>query len=101
MSKIEIDKKTVKKIAKLSNLDLTEAELDRYTQELDKILVYIHEVAEVDVSDVNDAVVHNAKFQGEVLRDDETRESLPQDKVLDTAGEDRVQGKYIKTSKIV
>lgn len=43
---------TVAKVAKLANLDLTEAEIDKFTPQLDAIFGYIDQLAEVDTKDV-------------------------------------------------
>lgn len=59
-----IDRKTVAKIAHLARLKVPEDELDRYAGELSKILNWVEQLNEVDVTGVEPlANVHDAALR--------------------------------------
>ncbi len=89
----------IKKIAKLSKLELSDRELMVFESEFNEIVKYISQINEVDVSDIEES--HNlSNFKGKVLQEDNIRESLPKEKALLNA-KTRSKNGYIKTSKIV
>jgi aspartyl-tRNA(Asn)/glutamyl-tRNA(Gln) amidotransferase subunit C len=47
-----IDRKTVDHVARLASLSLTDAEADRLTADLARIVAYVEELARVDTTDV-------------------------------------------------
>ncbi len=47
-----VTKEQVLKIAKLANLELTEAEVDSFTPQISNIIGYLNKLSEVDVSSV-------------------------------------------------
>ncbi|MDQ0314731.1 Asp-tRNA(Asn)/Glu-tRNA(Gln) amidotransferase subunit GatC [Amorphus orientalis] len=49
---MSVDKGTVKHVAKLARLAVTDEEADKLTTELNGILAFVDELAEVDVTDV-------------------------------------------------
>ncbi len=70
-------------VARLARLNLTDQELDRFTEQLGEVLVYAGEVAALDLSGVAPTAhplpLHN------VLRPDVVRPTLERDEVLAAA----------------
>lgn len=70
-------------LAQLSRLELSGAEKNMYTEQLNVILGYIEKLKEVDTTDVPPTVyvlpMHN------ILREDEERPSMDREKVLQNA----------------
>jgi aspartyl-tRNA(Asn)/glutamyl-tRNA(Gln) amidotransferase subunit C len=96
----KLTKEEILHIAKLAKLELTEAELEKYSNEFNSILEYVSSIQEVDVTGI-DEEHHLKDFQGSVLQEDVVRPSLPTDKVLQNATDGRRKGSFVKTSKIV
>ena len=80
---MSIDKETVKKIASLSRIAITEAEADAFVPELNQILGWVEQLGEVDCSKVEPmtAVIPN-KLR---LRDDVVTDGKIRDKILANA----------------
>ncbi|MEP2104103.1 MAG: Asp-tRNA(Asn)/Glu-tRNA(Gln) amidotransferase subunit GatC [Parasphingorhabdus sp.] len=80
---MSVDKETVKKIASLSRIAVTEAEADALVPELNNILGWVEQLSEVDCSNVEPmtAVIPN-KLR---LRDDVVTDGAVRDKVLANA----------------
>ena len=76
----DISRADVAHLARLARLDLKEAELDGYAEQLDAILDAVKRVSEVAADDVP-ATSHPVPMIN-VLRDDETRECLQRDEIL-------------------
>jgi aspartyl-tRNA(Asn)/glutamyl-tRNA(Gln) amidotransferase subunit C len=55
---MKIDREEARRIARLSHLEFDEVTLDRFAGEMTRILSYIDQLAEVDVSDVEETVAH-------------------------------------------
>ena len=79
----KIDQDHVRKVAKLSRLDLTEAEVEEFTGQLSAILEYVEKMDELDTSGV-EPLAHCLPVSN-VLREDSVKESLGTDKVLANA----------------
>lgn len=94
-----IEKETVKHIAKLARLKLSEKEIEKYQKELAKILEFIEKLKEVDVSKV-DATFTSIEIEN-VMREDEEREDF-KDKILNLikAAPETKDG-YFKVKKII
>jgi aspartyl-tRNA(Asn)/glutamyl-tRNA(Gln) amidotransferase subunit C len=73
----------IEHIAHLARLNLTQAEIERYTSELTVILGYIDQLATVDTSGV-EPQKQSTKAEN-VFRDDQVEPSLPRDLVLRNA----------------
>lgn len=80
---MSVDKETVKKIANLSRIAVTEAEADALVPELNNILGWVEQLGEVDCSKVEPmtAVIPN-KLR---LRDDVVTDGNIRDKVIANA----------------
>ena len=78
-----IDRETVMHVARLARLDLTAAEADRLTIELDAILEAVSKVSELDLADVP-PTSHPLDLVN-VWADDEPRPSLTVEEALANA----------------
>lgn len=80
---MSVDKETVKKIANLSRIAITESEADALVPELNNILGWVEQLSEVDTKDVEPmtAVIAN-KLR---LRADEVTDGSKRDKILANA----------------
>lgn len=67
-------------VAKLARLELTEAEVDRMTGQLDAILSYVAKLDELDTVGV--AVTTHTQHVVNAFREDEVRPSLPRESSL-------------------
>jgi aspartyl-tRNA(Asn)/glutamyl-tRNA(Gln) amidotransferase subunit C len=76
---MSIDKETVKKIASLSRIAITEAEADAFVPELNQILGWVEQLGEVDCSKVEPmtAVIPNKlRLRDDVVTDGEIRDKI-------------------------
>ena len=78
-----IDRSDVLHVARLARLELSDAEVERMTGELSKVLDYIDKISELDLEDVP-PTSHVVQVT-DALRADEPRPSLPRDEVLAAA----------------
>ena len=79
----KIDQIQVRKVAKLSRLELTEAEVEEFTGQLSAILGYVEKLNELDTAEV-EPLAHCLPVSN-VLREDSAKESLGTEKVLTNA----------------
>ena len=76
---MSIDKETVKKIASLSRIAITDAEADAFVPELNQILGWVEQLGEVDCSKVEPmtAVIPNKlRLRDDVVTDGEIRDRI-------------------------
>ena len=93
----KIDQDQVRKVAKLSRLDLTKAEVEEFTGQLSAILDYVEKLNELDTTGV-EPLAHCLPISN-VLRKDCARESLGTDKVL--ANAPQRNDEFFKVPKIL
>lgn len=67
-------------LAHLSRLSLTDEEIDQFSPQLAKILTYIEQLQQIDVSDVPEYV--SAEMPGSSLRSDEVGEMFSAEEAL-------------------
>jgi aspartyl-tRNA(Asn)/glutamyl-tRNA(Gln) amidotransferase subunit C len=85
---MKITREQVMRVAELAHLELSEAELDVYSRQLDSILEYIEKLNQLDTSQVEPMA---QVFSGDALTENvSAREDVPQhsdiaDAVLDSA----------------
>ena len=79
----KIDQAQVRKVAKLSRLDLTDAEVEEFTGQLSAILDYVAKMNELDTTDV-EPLAHCLPISN-VFRADCIKESLGTEKTLANA----------------
>lgn len=72
--------KDVEHVAKLARLDLSEAEKETFTEQLNAILKYAEKLNELDTTNVEPT--SHAMPLVNVMREDKARPSWPMDKVL-------------------
>lgn len=93
----KIDQQQVRKVAKLSRLDLSDAEVEEFTVQLRAILGYVEKMNELDTENVEPLAhclpVHN------VFREDVVKESLGAEKVLANAPQH--DGEFFRVPKIL
>jgi len=94
-AKLTLDQVT--HVAKLSRLELSEAQLAHLAPQLESILQYVAKIGEVDVSGV-EPMAHALPLRN-VMRDDVVEPSLPLEKVLMNAPE--TDGPFFKVPKII
>ena len=74
---------TVREVAKLARLELTEREVELFTRQLNDILGYVAKLQEVDTQGVPPLAY--VLVGPQALREDEVRPSLPVEEVLANA----------------
>ena len=93
----KIDEAQVRKVAKLSRLDLTEAEVEEFTGQLSAILDYVEKMNELDTDGV-EPIAHCLPISN-VFRQDRVQESLGTEKAL--ANAPQRDGNFFKVPKIL
>jgi aspartyl-tRNA(Asn)/glutamyl-tRNA(Gln) amidotransferase subunit C len=78
-----ISRDDVVHVARLARLDLTEDEVERFTEQLGAVLEHAEDIAALDIADVP-PTAHPLPLVN-VLRDDVPTPSLDRDEVLDQA----------------
>ncbi len=93
----KIDQAQVRKVAKLSRLELTEAEIEEFTGQLSAILDYVEKMNDLDTTNV-EPLAHCLPISN-VLRQDLAKESLGTEKTLTNAPQR--DGEFFKVPKIL
>jgi len=93
----KIDQQQVRKVAKLSRLQLTEQEVREFTGQLSAILEYMEKLNELDTSSV-EPLAHCLPISN-AFRADEIKESLGTEKTLKNAPQR--DGSFFKVPKIL
>lgn len=99
---MKISREDVLRVAELAHLELTEAEVNTYRQQLDEILSYIGKLEELDISQVEPMaqVLHATSGSEDVaLRDDEVRPCDVADAVL--SGAPDPSKPYFRVPKVI
>lgn len=97
MSEPKISMKEVEHVARLSRLELSEAEKERMRRELDSILAYIDKLRALDTEGVEPT--SHAVPMTNVMREDVLRPSFPQEEMLTNAPER--SGEFFRVPKII
>jgi len=93
----KIDQAQVRKVARLSRLDLTEAEVEEFTCQLSAILDYVEKMNELDTDNI-EPLAHCLPISN-VFRADSVKESLGTEKTL--ANAPQRNGEFFKVPKIL
>lgn len=80
-----IDKETIKHIAYLSRLEVKEDEMDTISRKIGDILKYVDKLQSVNTENIG--ITYNTINLTNSLRDDEIKDSLDREKVLQNAPE--------------
>ncbi len=83
MAQKKIDIEQVRQVAKLSRLDLSEAEISQFTGQLSAILEYVEKLNQLDTSKV-EPLAHCLPINN-CLREDKVKQSLGTEKTLANA----------------
>ena len=89
--------KNVEYVAKLSRLEFTEADKEKFTHQLNDILTYVEKLNQLDTTNV-EPLSHVVEMTN-VLREDDVKPSLPQEEALKNAPERTT--KYFKVPKVI
>ncbi len=84
----KFEAKEIAKLAELAHLSLSEAECESFSRELDQIISYAARIQALDtegVTPTSHALLVSGLEGGSAVRDDEPRESLSTDRVLEGA----------------
>jgi aspartyl-tRNA(Asn)/glutamyl-tRNA(Gln) amidotransferase subunit C len=92
-----IERKDVEHVARLARLALTDAELEKMREQLNRILAYIEKLNALDTQGVEPT--SHAVPMVNVMRDDEERPCLPRDEALANAP-DRA-GEFFRVPRII
>ena len=93
-----ITKEEIKKISSLAKINISDNELDNYSEQLSKILEYMSQLNEVDTSEIEE--FSNKLFNNkQSLRDDKITPSLDRDTILNLSPDS--DGVYFKVPKII
>jgi aspartyl-tRNA(Asn)/glutamyl-tRNA(Gln) amidotransferase subunit C len=92
-----IDQTQVRKVAKLSRLELTDSEIEEITIQLSAILEYVEKMNELDTTGV-EPLAHCLPISN-VFREDFVKESLGTEKTL--ANAPQTDGEFFKVPKIL
>ena len=94
---MEIDKKLVKKIASLSKIKIKDDQVDKFSNELSKIITWIDKLNEVKTDNVTPVTnPSNIKIP---IRDDKVNDGKIKEKILKNAPE--TKGGYFIVPKVV
>ena len=93
----KIDQAQVRKVARLSRLELTEAEVEEFTGQLSAILDYVEKMNELNTDNV-EPLAHCLPISN-VFRADSVKESLGTEKTL--ANAPQRDGEFFKVPKIL
>lgn len=93
----KIDADQVRKVAKLARLDLTDAEVEEFAEQLGAILAYVEKMDELDTADV-EPLAHCLPISN-VLREDCIGPSLGTDATV--ANAPQRDGPFFKVPKIL
>ncbi len=97
MAERTISVEQVQHIAKLARLAMTRDQANRYREQLEHILHYVHKIAEPDLSLV-EPLAHPLALKN-VLREDVAGAALPLEAVLQNAPD--ADGRFFKVPKII
>lgn len=73
----------MKRIALLARLELTEEEIEKYTKQLNDILLYMEKLNQIDTKNIEP--LSHPFFTKTVFREDKVKPSLPQEKAVENA----------------
>ena len=80
---MKLTQKEVEYVANLARIQVSEAEKNQLSSQLSSILTYMQELNQVDIEGVSPMA--SVLSQANVLREDEVRESVTQDKAIANA----------------
>ena len=97
MGKVKISRDEVAHVAHLARLEFDEAEMEKFTAQLNDILLYMDMLNRVDTEGV--APMTHAIAQKNAFREDRAMESLPREETLANAPDAR--GDFFRVPKVI
>jgi aspartyl-tRNA(Asn)/glutamyl-tRNA(Gln) amidotransferase subunit C len=94
---LKITKDEVTHVARLARLEFTEAETEKFTSQLNNILMYMEMLNRVDTTGV--APMTHAIAQQNAFREDQVKPSLSRDNTLANAPDAR--GDFFRVPKVI
>ncbi|MEW5799545.1 MAG: Asp-tRNA(Asn)/Glu-tRNA(Gln) amidotransferase subunit GatC [Bacteroidota bacterium] len=94
---MSVTKKDVEHIAKLANLEFTDAEKEKLTHEMNEILQHMEKLNELDTSNVEP--LSQVVEQQNVFRNDEVKPSIPTEEALKNAPDKTEE--HFKVPKVI
>lgn len=94
---MSVTKNDVKKIAELARLEFTEAEVENYTDEMNKILGYVEKLNELNTENV-EPLSHPIENTN-IFREDTVKESTKREKALKNAPD--ATSEHFKVPKVI
>ena len=76
----KISKDTVRNLAKLAKLNLTDRQIDKYSQDLTAVVGYMEEIKNLNVENISETV--RVTDEENIFREDEVKPSLSQKEAL-------------------
>jgi aspartyl-tRNA(Asn)/glutamyl-tRNA(Gln) amidotransferase subunit C len=83
LGKMAISKEEIIHIAKLASLNLSDEEIDRYTNDMQEILEFANTVNEVSTENISETIGINGIYN--VFRKDEIKQSISKEELLKNA----------------
>ncbi|MCB9822708.1 Asp-tRNA(Asn)/Glu-tRNA(Gln) amidotransferase subunit GatC [Candidatus Nomurabacteria bacterium] len=98
---MKLSREDILKLAKLSRLDLTDAEVERFRAELSSILDYVEQLDSVDVSGLKPTyqVTGLTSLDKNVTRVDKVTEQVSHDELMKNVPDS--DGRHIKVKRMV
>ena len=93
----KIDKKEVQHLAKLSRLELSDKEIEKFTKDISSILDYVSELQKVDTQNVEP--ISQITGLSDVKRKDEPKEFKNKKGIFDNASEK--EGDFFKVKTVL
>jgi aspartyl-tRNA(Asn)/glutamyl-tRNA(Gln) amidotransferase subunit C len=83
LGKMAISKEEIIHIAKLASLNLSDEEIDRYTNDMQEILEFANTVNEVSTENISETIGTNGIYN--VFRKDEIKQNISKEELLKNA----------------
>jgi len=96
--KMALTSEEVRHVAKLARIELSDAEVERFTIQLESVFEHLDKLAEVDTEKVPETAQVNALLN--VMRADEVKDSMDREDFLKTSERDNARG-MIKVRKSI
>ena len=80
---MKIDKATLEKIAHLARLEITEKDIPKMIEDMDKMVAFVEKLNEVDTDNVEPLTTMSHEINA--MREDEVKDQLPKEEVLKNA----------------
>lgn len=95
--KRHVTREDIEHIAWLAHIELTEEEMEEFTEQFNRILEFFMKIDEVDTRDI--PPTYHVLDLMNVFRKDEVGEALPKESVLKNAP--KREGRYFKSPRII